>query len=177
MAEIINVTSEALQLQIRDLLPSQAGFGEDLQASNVIMPIIDLTRTAEGSTVPDYLQNALAFGSQTAFDVSNTTSTLVNTTGFYRVFGFGTIKERDSGTPVVNFRLSDGLATKVIAGMGVSPTANNFSTWTFDFNVFLGTGESLSAFSSNTDTRVIGSTRQIADVNGTLVNPDGFSPQ
>ena len=50
MAEIVPVVSEALEAQIRDLLPSQRGFGEDLQASNVITPIIDLTAAAEGTT-------------------------------------------------------------------------------------------------------------------------------
>ena len=44
--EIITVNSEALQTQIRDLLPSQNGFGSELQASNVITPIIDLTAAA-----------------------------------------------------------------------------------------------------------------------------------
>ena len=44
--EIITVNSEALQTTIRDLLPSQNGFGSELQASNVITPIIDLTATA-----------------------------------------------------------------------------------------------------------------------------------
>ena len=49
--EIITVNSEELQSTIRDLLPSQSGFGSELQASNVITPIIDLTATAEGSVL------------------------------------------------------------------------------------------------------------------------------
>ena len=65
--EIITVNSETLQAQIRDLLPSQAGFGSELRASNVITPIIDLTATAEGSGLPQDFARALAFGSQTAF--------------------------------------------------------------------------------------------------------------
>ena len=52
MAQIINITSEALQATIRRLLPSQQGFGEDLQATNVVQPIIDLTPTAEGTVLP-----------------------------------------------------------------------------------------------------------------------------
>ena len=91
MAQIIRITSEALQATIRRLLPSQQGFGEDLQASNVIQPIIDLTPTAEGSSVPSYLQRAAAYGSQTAFSVSNTTSSLVTGGGFYRIMGLSLI--------------------------------------------------------------------------------------
>ena len=46
---ISSVTSEALQLKLRQLLPSQQGFGTDLTASNTIVPVIDLTAAAEGS--------------------------------------------------------------------------------------------------------------------------------
>ena len=66
--EIISVNSEVLETQIRDLLPSQNGFGSELQASNVITPIIDLTAAAEGSGLGSNLQTAIAFGSQTAFN-------------------------------------------------------------------------------------------------------------
>ena len=38
MPQITPITSEALQAKIRQLLPSQIGFGEDLQAQNVIVP-------------------------------------------------------------------------------------------------------------------------------------------
>ena len=85
--EIITVNSEALQTQIRDLLPSQNGFGSELQASNVITPIIDLTSTAEGSGLPSNLQTALAYGSNTPFNVVNGNLTLVTSPGFYRVVG------------------------------------------------------------------------------------------
>lgn len=84
--EIITVNSEALETQIRDLLPSQNGFGSELQASNIITPIIDLTSAAEGSGLPFDLRTALAFGSQTAFDIANTTTVIANSPGFYRIF-------------------------------------------------------------------------------------------
>ena len=58
--EIITVNSESLQTQIRDLLPSQNGFGSELQASNVITPIIDLTSAAEGTGLPQILQQSIA---------------------------------------------------------------------------------------------------------------------
>jgi hypothetical protein len=81
--EIITVNSEELQTLVRDLLPSQNGFGSELQASNVITPIIDLTPTAEGSTLRSDLQTALAFGSQTTFSVNNSSSTIANSPGFF----------------------------------------------------------------------------------------------
>jgi len=62
LPQIIRLTSEALQASIRRLLPSQQGFGLDLEATNVITPIIDLTPTAEGSELRQDLQSALAYG-------------------------------------------------------------------------------------------------------------------
>jgi len=80
---ISSVTSEALQLKLRQLLPSQQGFGSDLSASDTIIPIIDLTSAAEGSDVSESLQQALAFNSITIFSETNSSSTIISITGFY----------------------------------------------------------------------------------------------
>ncbi len=177
MAEIVPVVSEALEAQIRDLLPSQRGFGEDLQASNVITPIIDLTAAAQGTTTPQYLQTALAFGSQTAFSVLNTTTVLANSPGFYRCYGVVN-GEAGGSLRTGTFQLSDGLSNKTIwqFRQDASGVDHQFSL-EFDFVVFLGTGESLSAISNIATTVMTGSIRQVADVNGTLVYPVGFTPQ
>ena len=79
--DITSVTSEALQLKIRQLLPSQTGFGSDLMAQNIIVPIIDLTATAEGSDVRSDLQSAMSFGGITDFNVRNATTTLITNPG------------------------------------------------------------------------------------------------
>ena len=83
--EIITVNSEVLQTLIRDLLPSQNGFGSELQATNVIQPIIDLTASAEGSRLPVSMQQAFDFGTTTA-TADGSTVTLINQTGFWRCF-------------------------------------------------------------------------------------------
>ena len=178
MAQIVPVVSEALEAQIRNLLPSQRGFGEDLQASNVITPIIDLTAAAEGSATPQFLQTALAFGSQTAFDVANTTTVLANTAGFWRIFGAVSIRGDNSSTSSASFTMTDGLSTKQIYELALTTVNNtNVTSQNFDFNVFLASGESISAVSNKAGVIIAGSVRQIADVNGTLVNPSGFTPQ
>jgi len=170
--EIITVNSEELQTQIRDLLPSQNGFGSELQATNVITPIIDLTRAAEGSGLPIQLQNALSFGSQTFFEAVNSTETLVNTTGFFRIFGVSGIGVANSK---VEFSMSDGLSTKVIwrqqSGAGAS---NNQAFVQFDFIVFCAAGENLTCTSTNVSNIASGSVRQVATGDGTLVSPNGF---
>ena len=173
--EIITVNSEALQTQIRDLLPSQNGFGSELQASNVITPIIDLTSTAEGSGLPSYLQTALAFGSNTAFNVRNASSTLVTSPGFYRVVGVSNI-EQIGNTRSVDFSITDGLSTKKVWEFSVpdSATADSFGVAPFDLVFFLRAGDSLTVTSSGLEARIAGSHRQVATGDGTLVPPNGF---
>ncbi len=174
--EIITVNSEALEAQIRDLLPSQSGFGSELQASNVIMPIIDLTATAEGSGLGNDLQTALSFGSQTVFNVNNTTTTLANSTGFWRITAISSIIANNiSGGSGTLFTLSDGLSNKIIYEHNIVQTTAAYSSQIqYDFVVFLNSGESLTVTSNNANANIDGSYRQIATVTGELVNPAGF---
>jgi len=174
---ISSVTSEALQLKLRQLLPSQQGFGTDLSASDTIIPVIDLTAAAEGSDVPENLQTAIAFGSQTAFSINDETSVIVNTTGFYRIFGCCSQLARDNASVEAEFSMSDGLASKVVWQSKFPQNINAALTQSFDFVVFLGSGESLSGTCNTNDSFLVGSSRQIADINGTLVQPVGFTPQ
>ena len=178
MAEIVPVVSEALEARIRDLLPSQRGFGQDLQASNVITPIIDLTAAAQGTTTPEILQTALAFGSQTTFSLNNASSVVANTPGFYRLIGTSLVNGSAAGTRNNTIFLSDGLSNKNIwvhiqsASGTVGATAIQF-----DFVVFLSAGDSVTVRSLAVEAYIAGSSRQIADVNGNLVYPVGFTPQ
>jgi len=178
MAQIRQVVSESLQATIRRLLPSQQGFTEDLQASNVITPIIDLTPTAEGSQVRADLQTALAFGSQTAWTAINQTTVIANTAGFYRIWGGLVVMQPVSGNPrKAIFNMSNGFSTKEVFELHVEPSAgDNIISETVDFTVFLAAGDSISAVSDSAFSLMHGSVRQIADVNGNLVNPSGFTP-
>ena len=178
MAQIIRITSEALQSTIRRLLPSQQGFGEDLQASNVIQPIIDLTPSAEGSETRQDLQSALAFGSITAFSVFNGSSTVVNTPGFFRVFGVANLESTTSAQRNLSFSLTDGLATKKLVEFTVESGADGQQVIIpYDFVVFLRSGDSLTASSTSNQQTLNGCTRQIATVTGELVDPIGYTPQ
>ena len=175
MSQIIRITSEALQATVRRLLPSQQGFGEDLQASNVIQPIIDLTPTAEGSALPVDLARSIAFGSQTVIDVGNTTTTVANTPGFYRIIGVGITKELNTGSAVVYLQINNGFSTKVVwrMQMYLGTTEARLSE-NVDFIVFLDTNEDLQV-SCNSVGVFTGSVRQVADRYGNIVNPNGFT--
>lgn len=175
MTQIRGVTSEQLEAKIRDLLPSQAGFTEELSAQNLIVPIIDLTATAEGVSLPTVLQNALAFGSQTAFNISNATTVIANTTGFWRLFGMSYNTNRAVAGSNTFFTMTDGVSTKTIwANTMMSASSDASNAIQFDFVVFLASGESISGGSSSTSSNLIGSVRQVATGDGTLVNPSGY---
>ena len=167
--EIITVNSETLQTQIRDLLPSQNGFGSELQASNVITPIIDLTAAAEGTTVPVQLQEALSFSDVTVNSVVNTTTTLLSSPGFYLV-------EYQVGLSATNARarlqLSDGLSQKTIVDLKFGSDKGGLIA--ARLTLFLTAGDSFIGISANTNSTLNVTTRQIADGDGTLLNPTGF---
>lgn len=167
------INSEELQEKIRQLLPSQggAGAGFDLSASTQIIPIVDLTESAEGSNLRQDLQSSLSLTSITSFNVSNTTSTLINTTGYYRVFATADFNNSVGGI-LYNFSLTDGTTTKQIIQPFLQATnpvaAINI---THDFIVLLQAGEQLTCLSSNANCIVSGVTRQLADLSGNLTNP------
>lgn len=177
MAQIIRITSEALQATIRRLLPSQQGFGEDLQASNVIQPIIDLTPSAEGSDLPLILTNALSFNSQTAFNIQDSNSDLVTGGGFYRITAAATVRNRNGFDQQAKIRLKDAVSQKDVWSLTMDDSSTSyFASENVDLAIFLGQTETLN-IQADVGCTFTGSFRQIADSNGVLVNPSGFTPQ
>ncbi len=176
MSQIIRITSEALQATVRRLLPSQQGFGEDLQASNVIQPIIDLTPTAEGSALPVDLARALSFGSQTAVETANSTDTYADVPGFYRLLLGITVTDYNLGAVVARINLVNTLSTKTVYALETTATGNTIITsQNLDIIVFLDTGDTLQGLSNSADVIIKGSVRQIADRYGNISNPNGFT--
>lgn len=156
------------------LLPSVAGYGGNLRATNTIIPIVDLTAAAEGSNVPESMQQALAFGSQTAFTANNSTVVVANSPGFYRIIGAAHITSSNSVDVFNSFTMTDGISVKTVIQQKVYRSSRGNSDWNFDFIVFLDAGVSISAVSNNVLSFISGSSRQIATNDGTLVTPSGF---
>ena len=166
MGQEFIIKSQALEDKVNQLLPSQGGFqaGVDLSASTTVIPIIDLTETAEGSDVRADLQTALSLNSITTFALNNQTATLITTTGYYRVFGNSQIQ----GSGSVTFSLTDGVTTKLFVAYG---SGGDDVSQSYDFIVFLPAGNSLTCTCSSASANTNGNTRQIADVSGNLINP------
>jgi hypothetical protein len=181
MAQITSVTSESLQAKIRQLLPSQQGFGEDLQASNVILPVIDLTATAEGAGVSTELQEAWDYSTTLTICENTTPVTIINTPGFYLINAEATPEFRGlaAATPVMcNISMTDGTTPKTLWQIRRSNANDTGYTGRLsNFRVFVPSGYSITGY-TNAATKIMSVfSRQIADVNGNLSNPFGFSPQ
>ena len=167
MGQEFFINSQTLEDQVRKLLPSQggAGAGFDLSASTQIIPIIDLTESAEGSNVRSDLQTSLSYNSISAYEIVNTTTTIINNTGYYRVFG----NFIGQGAGLIIFRLTDGVTPKVVT-LFLCNSGFQFND-PYDFNVFIDAGQSLTVQSTSALVQVTGCSRQIADITATLVNP------
>ena len=167
MGQEFTINSRVIEDRINALLPSQGGFGAgiDFSASTTIIPIIDLTETAEGSGLRQDLQTSFSLTSITSFNIENTTTTLITTTGYFRIFGNCTGSSGSGGAIFVD--VTDGITTKNI----IRSDEPDLGGQLLDFIVFLGAGDSLTDTSSASNVRFAGNTRQIADITGTLVNP------
>lgn len=176
MSQIISITSEALQATVRRLLPSQQGFGEDLQASNVILPVIDLTPTAEGSQLQQNFAEAWSLNSNTNWNATNTTVTIANSPGFYRVWGVACVHTDSAANTTAQIDLTDGLTSKTLWKLRMHiRSADLVTSEQFDTIVFLDTGESITGESNGVNAQFEGNVRQVADRYGNIVNPSGFT--
>jgi hypothetical protein len=178
MPEITTITSESLQAEVRRLLPSQRGFGTDLEAQNVIVPIVDLTATAEGSVLRSDLQTAASYGNITSVNRSTAgTTTLINTTGFYKFQLQTNLPSSSStGSRVCLLQMlrpsSPDINLLRIENVSGSAGLNDFEY--NDGIVFLSAGDSLAVTIVGTG-YVAAQAWPIADVNGNFINPDGFT--
>jgi len=174
MSQQFRIESESLRDKINRLLPSQSrgGIDVDLSGSTTIIPIVDLTETAEGSALRQDLQTSLSLTSASAFSVANTTTTIINTTGYYRLFGSMYILSGASGNTSGLIQITDGTTTKNVFGAEAEAlSGQDGNIITFDFIVFLEAGDSVNIVSNSANARIVGSSRQIADISGNLINP------
>ena len=189
MAEEFQVTSESIQSQIRNLLPSQsrAGMGFDLSGSSMIVPIIDLTEAARGTQLRSDLSRArdASISAVTLTQGSTYPYTLTSTGGFYAinyVFSFfnnsGVAAEGVEG----NFQLFDGTTANNFDRFNIQGSNNNSTPiYSNDVDVFVRAGDSVrvnvTGIDANEFFALCVTFRQIADLYGNLTNPLGFQVQ
>lgn len=175
MAQEFTIKSQDIEDKINQLLPSQGGFqpGVDFSASTMVIPIVDLTETAEGSTLRQDLQSSLSFNSMTTFNVADSSSVIINTVGYFRIFGFCNISVDSGAARAGSMTISDGFTTKTIFRIdnNTAAGASAFQAIPIDYIIKVAAGESVTINSFTAQVEFSGSSRQIADINGNLVNP------
>jgi hypothetical protein len=173
MAQEFTIKSNAIEDKINQLLPSQGGQGAgiDFSASTMVIPVVDLTETAEGSGLRQDLQTAISHANVTAFNVQNAQSQVINTTGYWQL-NAAAAAYSSSGTidgSVLIF-LSDGTTNKVIFDSSTAVTTSSGFIYTFyipKLVIKLEAGDSLYV-QADDFSRISGSVNQIADINGNL---------
>jgi hypothetical protein len=163
------INSQNLEDKIRKLLPSQggAGAGFDLSASTQIIPVIDLTESAQGSNLREDLQTAAdnATANSTA---ANSTVTAISNTGFYKV----NVEVASTTSGNCSIDIYDGVSAQTIRSYFGYSSLSRYAQ--DDFVVFLSAGLSMRIVSSASTSVIKVHTRQIASIDGTLTDPLGF---
>ena len=175
MAQEFTIKSPQIEDKINQLLPSQggAGAGIDFSASTMVIPIVDLTESAEGSALRQDLQRSLSLTSITDFSVSNTTTTVLNTTGYFtfQIIVFGTSISAGDATGTIN--ITDGTTTKKIRQYRFEDqtTTTPQPTIVDGFDVLVKAGDSINVVTDRVGMTITGVFRQIADLSKNLTNP------
>lgn len=168
---------EAIEEDLNSNFPSQGQGNPPLyySLSEVVVPTYSINDVAEGTSLPENLQTAWDFGTGTT-SVNNATSNVITNTGFWRVRVSGYVNFSTAGGQGITVALTDGLSTKNIWTLNDTPNSASADQIvdSVDFVIFVNTGITVTA--TATDNAEINLFyRQIADINGNLVNPLGFS--
>ena len=178
------IRSEQIEAQYRRLLPAQAGneTTSDLLASDVIVPVVNITGAAEGQALREDLQRAYDISSSTAaFNGKNAFTNWVTTSGFWQVRLVITINSSVAGAESTTF-ITDGTTSSFVFSTGPSfGGGTNVEEYVVspEFTVFLRPGDTLRTNhpSATADVVTTISYRQVADLYGNLTQPTGFTFQ
>lgn len=174
---------EAIEEDLNTNFPSQGQGNPPLyySLSEVVVPTYSINNVAEGSTLSENLQTAWDFSTGSQNWANGGSGTLINNTGFWLIdvnCGFEATGSVDNAVSTLS--ISDGLSSKLIWSVqiktGASFNDNGVVTTENKFVVYLRSGDSVTYASSVAqNSRSIAWYRQIADINGNLTNPLGFS--
>jgi hypothetical protein len=177
---MVNVpfVSEEFQRAFRNTFQGQVNSGRDLHVSDIVIPVVDFTPTASGTSLPESLRYALNRNT-TNFSggATSTGNSFGVTAGFYRCVA--TISG-NTGEQKLEIVLRNGVTNIVIQALSIKgDTSNPFGSVSKDFIFFQEVGDDaqydFSEFSGVGFFDI--NVTPIADVNGNLINPSGYDPQ
>ena len=166
--------SEDFQRAFRNQFPSQVNSGRDLHVSDVVVPIVDFTPTASGASLPNSLQFCRSKNTGRFQVTSNQSGATVPTAvGFV---GLSILQSGDGGD--VDSALYIDTTASIVSQININNGSSNATTYREEFVVYVPAGSllkcDLTIASSGTFTVM---STVLADVNGNLIQPSGYSPQ
>ena len=169
---------EAIEEDLNSNFPSQGQGNPPLyySLSEVVVPTYSINSVTEGSGLPENLQTAWDFSTGSLSTATSGTTTFINNTGFWLVDV--NAAALGSSAQSAKILLDDGIGTKTVWAMRTPGAASAIGNSASEnkFVVFLRSGDSLKLTLSGSNIIAIDLWyRQIADLNGNLVNPLGFS--
>ena len=169
MGQEFTIKSANIESKINQLLPSQGGAqpGVDISASTMVVPIVDLTETAEGANVRQDLQRAFSYTNVTTYQVENTAAVVWDTPGYVLMKGFARVQDNDQ----IKIRLFDGVTVKNVVVFDGVGTSTNGGVLMYEYIFFLRAGDSIVVLSDSNQVMTSGSLRQLADIDGNLIQP------
>ena len=170
---------EAIEEDLNSNFPSQGQGNPPLyySLSEVVVPTYSINQSAEGSSLPEILQTAWDFS--TGFtSVENSTDTLISNPGFWKVDLLASWRISSGGVNTGNVFIDDGVSQKTLWQLNGVTGINDEVVLSTEqsFICYLKSGESLKALSPASGRVINIWYRQIAEPNGTLVDPLGYSP-
>jgi hypothetical protein len=173
MAQEYFINNQTLQSKIDQLLPSQggAGAGVDLSASTQIIPIVDLTESAEGSNLREDLQKALTIQTTSA-TASNATTTAITNTGYWLIYA-NVVARLTTVTQLCQGFIDDGTTQTDVFRLTVpiDGSSQGGISLNREFVIKLSAGEEFKIKTPNANSHITISARQIADLAQNLINP------
>lgn len=174
--------SEEFQRAFRNTFQGQVNTGRDLHVSDVVIPVVDFTPTASGTSLPESLRYAKNLNSSNITSTGNATAVdLYTNSGFVRVESYFTVTGASSGASFAQIDMHD-------KATGTGPTMHFYRlntasgqsvVYSRDDIVFIPANHKLVYYHDpNSQTSALNmSVTLLADVNGNLVNPSGYDPQ
>ena len=163
--------SEEFQRAFRNTFQAQVNTGRDLHVSDVVIPVVDFTPTTSGTSLPFDLLSSLNLNTTVFSFTTSTNTTILSTTGFFKIdVDFKTV-----GGGSVQFYFLDASSTATfVKTLSAGPDQSTSDS----FFVFMRPDYTMECLRSMTGTSTASlNITQVADVNGSLIQPSGYNPQ
>ena len=169
--------SEDFQRAFRNTFQGQVNSGRDLHVSDVVIPVVDFTPTASGTSLPTNLSQAINLNTNVRSDTGSGTigDRLINAQGFFEV-NSNIVMTGELIYKLILVNQLTSVETNVLRHEGITSTTLQFKD---NFIVYIPVNHHLKIQVNVTSGvySIDNNTTLLADINGNLVLPANYDPQ